>query len=95
MFSMKAVAELQVVPIGVGVSVRKQVRRAQKIIHEADLIVQEHAFGTNVEGEIDEILAVIQSIHEALHAEGVVRLTTSIKLGTRTDKPPDLASKLR
>ena len=27
---MKAVAELQVIPLGVGVSVRKQVRRAQE-----------------------------------------------------------------
>ena len=92
---MKAVAEIQVVPIGVGVSVRAQVRRAQDLIRESGLVVQEHSFGTNVEGELDTILEVIARIHEVLHDEGVVRLSTSIKIGTRTDKDPDLASKLR
>ena len=92
---MKAVAEIQVVPIGVGVSVRAQVRRAQQLIHESGLIVQEHSFGTNVEGELETILEVIARIHEVLHAEGTIRLSTSIKLGTRSDKEPSLAAKLR
>ena len=92
---MKAVAEIQVIPIGVGVSVRAQVRRAQEIIRESRLVVQEHSFGTNVEGELEEILSVVARIHVALHSEGAPRLSTAIKLGTRTDKQPDLASKLR
>jgi uncharacterized protein (TIGR00106 family) len=92
---MKAVAEIQVVPLGVGVSVRPQVRRAQELIRESGLVVQEHSFGTNVEGELDAILETIARIHEVLHAEGAPRLSTAIKLGTRTDKEPDLASKLR
>jgi uncharacterized protein (TIGR00106 family) len=92
---MKAVAEIQVVPIGVGVSVRAQVRRAQDLIRESGLAVQEHSFGTNVEGDLEMILEVVARIHEELHAEGVPRLSTAIKLGTRTDKEPDLASKLR
>jgi uncharacterized protein (TIGR00106 family) len=92
---MKAVAEIQVVPIGVGVSVRAQVRRAQELIRESGLVVQEHSFGTNVEGDLETILQVVARIHEVLHAEGAPRLSTAIKLGTRTDKKPDLASKLR
>jgi len=92
---MKAVAEIQVVPIGVGVSVRAQVRRAQELIRESGLLVQEHSFGTNVEGDLDTILEVIARLHEVLHAEGAPRLSTAIKIGTRTDKQPDLASKLR
>jgi len=92
---MRAVAEIQVVPIGAGVSVRGQVRRAQVLIRESGLIVQEHSFGTNVEGDLQTILDAIARIHETLHAEGTVRLSTAIKLGTRTDKQPDLASKLR
>ena len=83
------------IPIGVGVSVRAQVRRAQEIIRESRLVVQEHSFGTNVEGELEEILSVVARIHVALHSEGAPRLSTAIKLGTRTDKQPDLASKLR
>ena len=92
---MHAVAEIQLIPIGVGPSVRAQVRRAQDIIRESGLVVQEHSFGTNVEGQLETILEVVARIHQVLHAEGLTRLTTALKLGTRTDKIPDLASKLR
>jgi len=92
---MKAVAEIQVIPLGVGVSVRRQVRRAQELIAQAGLTVQEHAYGTNVEGDLGAILGLIRRIHEVLHAEGTPRLATAVKLGTRTDKEPSLDAKLR
>jgi len=91
---MRAVAEIQVIPIGVGVSVRKEVMRAHALLKESGLKVRLHSYGTNVEGELDAILAAVRRVHETLHAEGVVRLATAIKLGTRTDKEPDLDSKL-
>ena len=62
---------------------------------ESGLTIQEHSFGTNVEGELQTILDVIARLHDVLHAEGAPRLSTAIKLGTRIDKEPDLASKLR
>lgn len=91
---VKATAEIQVVPIGAGVSVRRQVQRAHALLAESGLEVALHAFGTNVEGELTDILAAIARVHETLHAEGVVRLSTAIKIGTRTDKEPTLAGKL-
>jgi uncharacterized protein (TIGR00106 family) len=90
---MKALAEIQVVPIGEGVSVRGPVRRAHEVLAETGLHVELHAYGTNVEGELDAILDAVKRIHETLHADGVVRLATTIKLGTRTDKEPSLAAK--
>lgn len=90
---MIATAEIQVIPIGVGVSVREQVKRAHGIIAESGLTVELHAFGTNVEGELSEILAVVQRIHEVLHEDGVPRLSTAVKIGTRTDKAQTLAGK--
>jgi len=91
---MKALAEIQVIPIGVGVSVRKEVQRAHELIRASGLEVQLHAYGTNVEGDLDTILAAIKKVHETLHAEGAPRLATTVKIGTRTDKEPDLASKV-
>ena len=91
---MKALAEIQVIPIGSGVSVRSEVKRAHSLIEESGLHVQLHANGTNVEGELHEIFAVIERVLETLHAEGTVRLSTHIKVGTRTDKTPTLAGKL-
>ena len=65
----KALAEIQVIPIGVGVSVRKEVQRAHEIIQASGLKVQLHSYGTNVEGDLDTILSTIKQIHETLHAE--------------------------
>ena len=90
---MKVTAEIQVIPIGAGVSVREQVRRAHELIKSSGLTVELHAYGTNVEGELETILETVRKVHETLHADGVVRLSTFLKLGTRTDKEPTLAAK--
>ncbi len=81
------------IPIGAGVSVRDEVKQAHEMLVSSGLKIQLHAYGTNVEGEMHEIFAAIEKIHATLHAGGVVRLTTAIKIGTRTDKEPTLAAK--
>lgn len=90
---MKATAELQVVPIGSGVSVRKEISRVVEMLQGHDFIVEPHASGTNIEGELSEILAVVEEIHETLHQEDCIRLISYLKLETRTDKSPSLAGK--
>ena len=91
---MKAIAEVQVIPIGSGVSVRAEVKRAHRILEDAGLNAQLHSNGTNLEGELEDIFAAIARVHETLHAEGTVRLSTHIKIGTRTDKESSLTGKL-
>ena len=44
--------------------------------------------------ELEAILETVKQVHETLHAEGVKRLSTAIKLGTRTDKEMSLKGKL-
>ena len=92
---MKATGEIQVIPIGVGVSLRKQVKRAHDLLASADLSVELHGQGSNVEGELDDILAAVKEVIETLHREGTPRLAVMIKIGTRTDKEPSLAAKVR
>lgn len=91
---MHATAEVQVIPIGSGVSVREEVRRAHALLEEAGLKAELHANGTNLEGDLSEIFDAVERIHETLHAEGTVRIATFIKVATRTDKRPTLAGKL-
>jgi uncharacterized protein (TIGR00106 family) len=54
-----------------------------------------HAFGTNIEGEWDEVFAAVRQCHEVLHEMGAPRIHTTIRLGTRTDRPQTLEDKLR
>jgi uncharacterized protein (TIGR00106 family) len=90
---MKATAELQVIPVGAGVSVRQQVMRIVELLQGNNFILETHAAGTNIEGELSDILAAVGTIHETMHTEGNVRLISYLKPETRTDKVPTLAGK--
>lgn len=91
---MKAIADICVVPIGVGVSVSEYVVACEKIFREADLNPQLHAYGTNVEGEWDSVMAAIKLCHERIHEMGAPRISTSIRLGTRTDRDQTMKDKV-
>ena len=91
---MKAIAEVQIIPIGSGVSVRKEVMRAHELLEESGLNLTLHANGSNLEGELGDVLDTVRRAIETLHDEGVVRLSSHIKIGTRTDKVPSMAGKL-
>ncbi len=90
---MKATAELQVIPIGSGVSVRQEITHVIKLLQEYNFIVETHASGTNIEGELTDILTTVEKIHDMLHKEGCVRLVSYLKVETRIDKAPTLAGK--
>ncbi|MGN6370325.1 MAG: MTH1187 family thiamine-binding protein [Phycisphaerae bacterium] len=92
---MKVIADLCVVPMGVGVSVSKHVAACERVLREAGLKIQLHAYGTNIEGEWDAVFAAIKKCHEAVHAMGAPRITTSIKVGTRTDREQTMEDKVR
>ncbi|MEM7027757.1 MAG: MTH1187 family thiamine-binding protein [Pseudomonadota bacterium] len=90
---MQATAELQVIPLGEGISVRPQIKQVLEILKGYDFVLETHASGTDIEGNIDEILAAIKQCHETLHENGCIRLISYLKLETRTDKIPTLAGK--
>ena len=45
-----------------------------RILEEAGLKIQLHAYGTNIEGEWDAVFAAIKRCHEVLHAMGAPRI---------------------
>ena len=92
---MKVMVDLCVVPLGVGVSVSKYVALCQQVLEDAGLSIQLHAYGTNIEGEYDQVFAAIKACHEKIHAAGAPRITTTIKLGSRVDRVQTMEDKLR
>lgn len=92
---MHVIVDLCVVPMGVGVSVSAQVAECVRVLQAAGLTINTHAYGTNVEGEWDDVFAAIKSCHERVHEMGAPRITTTIKLGTRTDRAQSMADKVR
>ncbi len=92
---MKAIVDLCVVPLGVGVSVSQYVAACERILKDAGLKTQLHAYGTNVEGEWDAVFGAIKQCHETVHAMGAPRISTVIKLGTRVDREQTMEDKLK
>lgn len=92
---MKVIADLCVVPMGVGVSVSRYVAACERVLKEAGLTTHLHAYGTNIEGEWDEVFAAIRRCHEVVHEMGAPRITSTLRFGTRTDRDQTMADKVR
>jgi len=92
---MNVILEFTIIPLGVGVSLSKYVAACELILKEAGLHYELHANGTNVEGEWDAVFAAIKRCHEKLHEMGVPRISTTIKVGTRTDRPQTMVDKVQ
>jgi uncharacterized protein (TIGR00106 family) len=92
---MKVIADLCVVPIGVGVSVSRYVTACERIFAEAGLKTRLHAYGTNIEGEWDEVFAAVKRCHEVLHGMGAPRVSSNMRFGTRTDRAQSMEDKVR
>lgn len=92
---MNVILDLCVVPMGVGVSVSDHVAECERVIEAAGLVPHVHAYGTTMEGEWEHVMGAVRACHEALHARGVPRISTVMKLGTRTDKRQTIQDKVR
>lgn len=91
---MNVMVDLCLVPMGVGVSVSSYVAACEKVLAEAGLKTALHAYGTNIEGEWDAVFAAVKRCHEVVHGMGAPRITTTIKLGTRTDRNQSMEDKV-
>ena len=91
---MKVIADLCIVPLGVGVSLSRYIAACERVLLEDGHQVQLHAYGTNVEGEWDEVMKSLRKCHEVVHAMGAPRITTTVKLGTRTDREQSMQDKV-
>jgi uncharacterized protein (TIGR00106 family) len=92
---MRVILDLCVVPMGVGVSVSKYVVACEKILTEAGLKTHLHAYGTNIEGDWDKVFAAVKRCHEAVHDMGCPRISTTIRVGTRSDRDQSMADKVK
>ena len=91
---MHVIVDLCVVPIGVGTSVSAEVAECQRILQRRGLAHHLHAYGTNIEGDWEDVFSAIRECHERVHEMGAPRISTTIKLGTRTDRSQSMLDKL-
>jgi len=92
---MKVLLDLCIVPLGVGVSVSEYIAACQRVLKDAGLKHEMHMYGTNIEGEWDDVMAAVKKCHEIVHQMGAPRISTSIRLGTRIDRNQTMQDKIR
>jgi uncharacterized protein (TIGR00106 family) len=92
---MKVIADFSLVPIGVGVSVSEYIVECEKILKATGLKTNLHAYGTNIEGEWDDVFAAIKRCHERVHEMGAPRISSTLRFGTRTDRIQTMDDKIR
>jgi uncharacterized protein (TIGR00106 family) len=92
---MNVIVDLCIIPIGVGVSLSPYVAACEKVLSQAGLKAVLHANGTNIEGEWDAVFAAVKRCHEVVHDMGAPRISTTIRVGTRTDRIQTMEDKVK
>ncbi len=87
--------EFTIMPVGKGVSLSEDVAKAIRIVAESGLPHENNAMGTVVEGEWDELVALVKRCRDELIKDSE-RVIISMKIDDRPGKPKDrLTEKLR
>ncbi|PSN72160.1 cell wall biogenesis protein-like protein Ecm15 [Corynespora cassiicola Philippines] len=88
-------ADFCLIPLGTPTaSVSKEVAEVQRLLKKSGLNYSMHSAGTTVEGSWDDVMKVIGQCHAMLHQNGVVRIQSDIRIGTRTDKKQGFKDKV-
>jgi uncharacterized protein (TIGR00106 family) len=87
------IMELSMFPLDKGESVSRFVARSLDIIDRSGLDYRLHAMGTEIEGEFDQLMAVVKECFQAMAAD-CNRIECSIKLDYRKDHYGRLQAKI-
>ena len=85
--------EMSIVPMGAGESVSSYVAQCIDLVDQSGLAYEVHAMGTIVEGELAEVLQLMQACIEKL-AEASDRVSCAAKLDYRRGRTGRLQSKV-
>jgi len=88
-----AVMEISVIPIGIGSSVSSYVADCIRVLKKAKASYELTAMGTNVEGDLKELVSLALQMHQVPFKKGAQRVVTTIKIDDRRDKKISIAGK--
>lgn len=80
------IAEVTIVPIGVGSSLSDYVAEAVSVALRSGLKVRTTPTSTVLEGDLDDLMKVIREMHESQFVKGAPRVLTVVKIDDRRDK---------
>jgi uncharacterized protein (TIGR00106 family) len=92
----RVVAEVTVVPLGTGsASLSAWVADVEKVLRDFPRLKSLLTpMSTILEGEMDEVIEAVKAMHEAPFRLGALRVSTTLRIDDRRDKPLTMAGKL-
>ena len=85
--------DFTIAPVGVGESLSPYVAQVFEIIHQSGVAYEHHAMGTNLEGDWDEVMAVVKACRDRL-LESSHRVSISLKIDDRVGVTDGLQRKV-
>jgi len=90
-----AIVAVSISPVGEGVGVSRYVAEALRVVRDQDRVAWRlDPMFTTLEGDLDEIMALVRRMQEAVFAAGAVRVGTVIKIDDRRDRPASMEEKV-
>lgn len=91
-----AIVAVSISPVGEGVSLSAQVAEAIAVLRDQEAVRYEIGpMFTTLEGDLDELLALVRRMQEAVFAAGAQRVSTVLKIDDRRDRPASMREKVR
>jgi uncharacterized protein (TIGR00106 family) len=91
-----AIVAVSISPIGEGPSVARWVAEALRVVRAQERVRYElGSMFTTLEGDPDEIFALVRRMQEAVFAAGAKRVSTVLKMDDRRDRVVAMGDKLR
>jgi uncharacterized protein (TIGR00106 family) len=91
-----AILEISIVPIGTKeTSVSSYVADCLKILKKEKIRYELTSMGTNIEGDLRELIRIALKMHQAPFKKGALRVLTTLRIDDRRDKKGTLSGKKR
>ena len=93
-----AIIDVTVIPVGTATpSVSEYVAEIHKVLqkHEGRIKFELTPMSTLIEGELKDLLEIVQEIHEVPFQHGLQRVCTNIRIDDRRDKEHSMERKLK
>ena len=91
-----AILEISVVPIGTkNTSLSSYVAECVQILKKEEVRYELTSMGTNIEGDLRNLLRIAFKMHQVPFKKGALRVVTTLKIDDRRDKKGTLSGKKR
>ena len=86
--------DLCIVPLGVETSLAPYIAICKEIFDKKGLDYEIGPNGTALEGQWEEVFDCVKDCHKAIHGSGAVRIYTTLKVNTRSDREQSFREKV-